>query len=229
MDTKKKKIIIGSAIGAAAIVIVVVTCIIIFRGFDPQKYVSAVLDQTMKGEVRAATKMMVGSTEKELLAQYEAGITSFAKNSIAGGVSMEQELEDKYVALCKDIFAGMQYKVKSAKKTGNGKYEVTVEYRASDIIRRFVESTSEETARLSEKVENGEYRGTLEEINAQMQAEFLTNAYPLLESAYQSMEFGETKAVVLTVEKGESGLYELGKTDITEFLTKILGLDEIQD
>ena len=43
------------------------------------------------------------------------------------------------------------------------------------------------------------------------------------------MEFAEEQTIVFKVKKGESGLFEIEDTQITAFLVKILGLDEIQD
>ena len=78
-------------------------------------------------------------TEKKLKAQYESGIESFVKNTIAGGAEMEEELETKYIKLCKKIFDDMKYDVTSSKSTKNGGYEVTVEYQVSDVWTKYIE------------------------------------------------------------------------------------------
>lgn len=228
MDAKKRNIIIGAAIGAVVLVLGVVACLGIFRGFNPKGYVEAILNQTFKGKVNAAVQMIEGATEKQLKAQYEAGVTSFVKNTIAGGVEMDAELEEKYVTLCKKIFDDMKYKVKGY-QTVDGGYEVTVEYQTADVLQKYVASAESETQRINEKVENGDYRGTLEEINTQMKKDFLSASYTILEKAYKNMEYGEKQTVVLTVQKGTGDLYELSGEEITQFIKKIMGLDAIQD
>jgi len=229
MDTKKRNMIIGA--GAAAVVIIVIGLLAafgVFRGFNPEGYVKAVLDQSLKGEVRVASQLMEGTTEDQLLKQYEAGITSFVKNSITSGVELDDELQGKYIELCKKVFGAMKYEVKEAKDTKDGGFEVTVSYKPANVFANFITKIGEENVRLTEKVENGEYRGTLEEINSQMQKDFMTNAYTLFEESYGAIEYGEEEAFVFTIVKDAEGMYDLDEAQISEFITKILNLDEIQ-
>lgn len=229
MNTKKRNMMIG--IGAAAAVIIVIGLLAVlgvFRGFNPQGYVKAVLDQSLKGEVRVASQLMEGTTEDKLYEQYEAGITSFVKNSITGGAEIDEELQGKYIELCKKVFGAMKYEVKDAKDSKDGGYEVTVSYNPVNVFTNFMTKIGEENARLTEKVENGEYRGTLEEINSQMQKDFLTNAYALFEECYKGIEYGEEETYIFTIVKDAEGMYDLEEAQISEFITKILNLDEIQ-
>jgi len=229
MDTKKRNMIIGA--GAAAVVIIAIGLLAafgVFRGFNPEGYVKAVLDQSLKGEVRVASQLMEGTTEDQLLKQYEAGITSFVKNSITSGVELDDELQGKYIELCKKVFGAMKYEVKEAKDTKDGGFEVTVSYKPANVFANFITKIGEENVRLTEKVENGEYRGTLEEINSQMQKDFMTNAYTLFEESYGAIEYGEEEAFVFTIVKDAEGMYDLDEAQISEFITKILNLDEIQ-
>lgn len=229
MDTKKRNMIIGAGAAAAVILIVgLLAAFGVFRGFNPEGYVKAVLDQSLKGEVKAASQLMAGTTEDKLYEQYEAGIASFVQNSITSGVELDEELQGKYIELCKKVFAAMKYDVKEAKDVEGGGYEVTVSYQPSNVFTNFIVKIGEENQRLTEKVENGEYRGTLEEINSQMQKDFLTNAYTLFEECYNSMEYGEEETYVFTIVKDEEGMYDLDEAQISEFITKILNLDENQ-
>lgn len=229
MDKKKKNMMIGiGAAGAVIIVIGLLAVLGVFRGFNPQGYVKAVLDQSIKGEVRVASQLMEGTTEDKLYEQYEAGITSFVKNSITGGAELDEELQGKYIELCKTVFGAMKYEVKEAKDLKDGGYEVTVSYEPANVFPNFIAKIGEENARLTEKVENGEYRGTLEEINNQMQKDFLATAYTLLEESYKSIEYGEEETYVFTILKDADGMYDLEEAQISEFITKILNLDEIQ-
>lgn len=232
MDTKKRNIIIGSAAAGVAVILLVVIAILgMFRGFNPQKYVNAMLDQTFKGNVEVAAEMTKGADEIQLYTQYENGIKNFAKNSLANGVAMDQELEEKYVALCKKIFADMKYSVKDDKRSDDGGYEVTVQYQTSDVIQQFAKSAASLTQELKEKVNAGdsEYRGLLEEVNEQMNRDFVIQAYPLLEEAYKNMEYGKKETYIFHVSKGENDLYKMDSAEITEFLKKILDLDKKED
>lgn len=229
MDTKKRNMIIAAGVAGAIVLILGVLAVLgVFHRFNPEGYVKAVLDQSLKGEVKMAAQLMNGTTEETLYKQYEAGITSFVKNSIANGVEMDQELETKYVALCKDVFSAMKYEVKEAKDVEDGGFEVTISYQPSNVFTSFIAKIAEENQRLAEKVENGEYRGTLEEINSQMQKDFLTNAFTLFEECYKTMEYGENETYVFNITKDEQGMYDLDEGQISEFITKILDLDANQ-
>ena len=232
MEGKKKNIIIGAIISVIVVLFIVfgtLACLGIFRGFNAQGYVSAILNQTLKGDVESAVEMLDGATEEGLLAQYEAGIKSFAKNSLLNGAELDAELEQKYVDLCKKIFDSMEYSVQEAEEVKDGEFDVPVKYKPSNVLQLFVESATSEAERIGAKKEKGEYRGTYEEIEAQMKVELLNGWYTSLEEAYNNMEFGEEQTVVFKVIRGEDDLYELEEKAITEFLVKILSLDAKED
>lgn len=232
MERKKKNVVLGVVISVAAVLFIVfgtLACLGVFRGFNAQGYVSAILDQTFKGEVEHAANIMEGTTEEELLAQYEAGIESFAKNTILQGAELDKELEEQYIDLCKKIFDKMKYSVQEAEKVSDNEFHVPVTYQPSNVLQLFVASAASEVERIDAKKEKGEYRGTLEEIEAKMKAECLTNWCTMLEDAYDKMEFGEEETVVIKVIKGEDELYKLEESAITQFLVKILSLDAKQD
>lgn len=230
MDTKNKKLIIaGIVVGVIIVTFGVLACVGLFRGFDPQAYAKAMLDQTMKGEVEVAAQMVDGATEQQLLAQYEENIITFTKKNILNNVEVGKELEEKYIAQCKNIFAGMKYEVGEAKEVGDKEYQIPVTYQASDVYVKYMAALAKENQRLTAKMEKGDYKGeSREEIEKQMQAEFLENACALLEEAYKTMEFSEKQTITFTIKKGENGLYKLQEGEMTQFIVKIMSLDAIQ-
>ena len=224
----KKNIIIAVAVVVVLGIIAVVG--IFFRDFNAQQYVAVLLDQTYYGEVTEDAEIIEGTSEEELYAQYEAGIASFAKSMIPNEAQLNEELEKQYIEVCKKIFNAMKFDVQDEKKISKEEFEVPVTYRSSDVILKYMQLLEEELGRMSEKVEKGEYQGeTVEEINAQMQTEFLTNACGLLEEACDSMEYGEEQEMIFKVSKGENELYQVSNEEMQQFLVKILRLDEIQD
>ena len=63
MDNKKKTLIItGVGVGVALLLFVAIAIFGMFRGFNSEKYVSAVLNQTFKGEVENKTGSLLPST-----------------------------------------------------------------------------------------------------------------------------------------------------------------------
>ena len=232
MEGKKKNIIIGAIVSVIVVLFIVfgtLACLGIFRGFNAQGYVSAILNQTLKGNVEMAVELMDGTTEEGLLIQYETGIKSFVRNSILNGVEVDEELEQKYVDLCKKIFAEMEYSVQKAEEINDNEFHVPVKYKPSNVLQLFITSATTEAQRIEQKKEKGEYRAAYEEIEAQMQEELLNNWYIMLEEAYENMECGEEQTVVMKVLKSEDGLYELEESAISNFLVKILSLDVKQD
>ena len=232
MERKKKNVVLGLVISVAAVLFIVfgtLACLGVFRGFNAQGYVSAILDQTFKGEVEYAAEIMEGATEETLYAQYEAGVESFVKNTILQGKEIDNELEEKYIDLCKKIFDKTKYSVREAEKISDKEFHVPVTYQPSNVLQLFVVSAAGEIDRIKAKNDKIEYRGTLEEIEAKMNEEYLTNCCTLLEEAYNNMEYGKEQTVVIKVIKGEDGLYKLEESAITQFLVKILSLDAKQD
>ncbi len=232
MERKKKNVVLGVVISVAAVLFIVfgtLACLGVFRGFNAQGYVSAILDQTFKGDVEYAAEIMEGATEETLYAQYEGGIESFAKNTILQGEEIDKELEKQYIDLCKKIFDKMKYTVQEAEKISDNEFHVPVTYQPSNVLQLFVPLAKSEVERIEAKKEKGEYRGNYDEIEAKMKAECLTNWCEMLEEAYNNMEYGKEQTVVFKVIKGEDGLYKLEESAITDFLVKILSLDEKED
>ena len=232
MERKKKNVVLGVVISVAVVLFIVfgtLACLGVFRGFNAQGYVSAILDQTFKGDVEYAAEIMEGATEETLYAQYEAGIESFTKKTILQGAELDEELEEQYTNLCKKIFDKMKYSVQEAEKVSDNEFHVPVTYQPSNVLQLFVVSAAGEIERIKEKNDRIEYRGTLDEIEAKMNEEYLTNCCTLLEEAYNNMEYGKEQTVVIKVIKGEDGLYKLEESAITQFLVKILSLDAKQD
>lgn len=215
--------------GFVAIAMITVLCAWIFRDFDASGYVNAVLDQHFQGEVGMAAQFVEGKTEEELYAQYEEGVLSFVQNNITSGVEVDEELEQKYVELGKDIFMIMQYNVKEAEKIRGKEYNVPVEYQTMNVFPTFIEEVQKEAEKIKEKVNKGEYQGTLEEINAQMQEEFLQNSYICLRHAYREVRYEFKETMIFKVTRNDDGLYVIDESQIHDFTSKILGLDEIQD
>lgn len=227
MHKEKNSLLISFLVmlGGAAIAIV---CSWFVRDFDAQGYVNAVLNQHYQGTVNEMAKFVNLSTE-ELYEQYEDGVVSFVQNNITSGVEMDETLEQKYIALGKEIFMIMQYNVTKAEKISSKEYNVPVEYQTMNIFANFIELVHVESQKIYDKVEKGEYTGTVDEINKQMQEEFLNNAYDCLKQAYQEVAYEEKETMIFKVKENEEGLFVIDEEQIYDFTTKIMGFDEIQD
>ena len=234
MEKEKKtlsKKTIGIIIGAVAAVIALGTVVVfgMNRDFEADKYVNVILDYTFKGESKGAGEMFDEASLSQMKKQYEDNITAFVEKNITGGIAVDAEMKEKYTALCKDIFKAMKYKVKKVEKVSGDEYKVTVEYQAANIFGTYMETATQEAGKLLEKVQRGEYQGTQDEINAQMQQETIANDYTLLDAAYQNVQYGDKETVVFTVKRGENQAFALDSASLSEFLAKIMALDANQD
>ncbi len=225
----KTKITIAIATVIVLITGLVAVSVFILQGFDSKLYVKTVLEQTFYGKVEDATEIIEGSTEEELIAHYEDGVAAFVKSNVLSGVEVDEETEKKFVELGEKIFGAMKFDVETEEKISREEYKVTVSYETSDIFLKYVDLIAIEQQRISDKVQKGEYKGTAEEINKQMQDEFLENAYLLLEEAYNTMEYSEKESTVFRVFVGGNDMFQMDDAEIKEFIVKIMRLDEIQD
>ena len=229
MDNKKRNIIIAISVSIVIVALAVIAGIRIFGGFKPERYVNAVLSQTMKGEVGAVTRMTKGLSADEAQVQYEIVVTSFMNNVILSEVSLSDEQKADCLETCKKIFRDMKYEVKSSKKVGDGAYRVSVEIQSADVLQKMKTLLSAETDRIYAKMEAAEYQGTLEEIEQQMKKEYADSVPAILKTAYETMEYKEAETIVLNVKKGENGLYGIDSAELNDFIVKILGLTTNQD
>lgn len=226
----KKAIMITVGVIIVIVLLAIVGRRILVQDFDAKAYVSAMLDQTFKGDEEALLTIVEGTTQKALNEQYEAEITDFVEKNIAVGVNMDDEMKAKHIALCKDIFGAMKYSVGEAEKISNSEYRVPVKYQTADIFTKFMAAEATEYARIMEKVQKGEYKGeTQEENDLQMKQEYLNNTYEMLKRAYEEVQYAKAETIVFTVKKNEDGVFTLDSKQIYEFTTKIMGFDEIQD
>ena len=228
MKSKKMIIIIATLVVVVTAAAALLASALV-RDFDAEKYVSVVLNQTFKGDVKGATEIIEGATEEELMKQYEDGVTSFVKNNIINGVEVDAEKEAQFIELGKKIFASMKYEVTGVEKISNEEYVVKVNYEASDVFLKYIQYIAEESGRITAKVEDGEYKGTVDEINAQMEADFINSAYTLLEQANTEMTYSEVQETEFVVKAGAEDLYQVNETELHNLMVKIMRLDEIQD
>lgn len=224
--SRKKAVI---AVCALLVVLSGMVYVSTWQNFDAQGYVQAVLDETFKGQVKEAAEIIKAQDEIELYTHYEEGIDNFLDNYVLNGVQVSEEVRENYKLLCKDIFKSVKYEVKQANQINRREMEVPVEYREVDIFTNFVREVKEESVLFLAGAENGIYKGTKEEISAQMQTEFLNRSYELLKEAYENAEYGEAKVMIFKVTGDKKNVFSVDEAQISEFIAKILRIDEIQD
>ena len=219
---------IKRAVGFIAAMVLILSAAGCLAENEPDEYVKAVLDLRMQGNADELVKMVKDKNRTELLGEHNDGILAFTEVYITGGMDMSESMNAQYAELCKEIFLAMRYSVKGYEEQSKGQYEVTVEITTADVFETYLPKLALESERLLTKAQNGEYEGSKEQINDQLQQEFTYSAYDLLEESYLNMEYKEKRTVTIPVTEKEKGEYRISEDDIWSFVVKLLLLDAIQ-
>ncbi len=197
--------------------------------FDARKYVQAVLDETFKGDVAQAAVLIKDQTAEELQKHYEDGIENFLDKNVLSGVEADEEIRKKYKDLCKDIFKTMKYQVEQVKVVERREMEVTVSYQQADVFPQFVKALEEEADTFLEEAAKVKYKNTKKkQIEKQIEESFLNHSYELLEKAYKNVTYDKPEIMNFKVSGDKNNVFSIEETQISEFVVKILMIDEIK-
>ncbi len=198
--------------------------------FDAKKYVQAVLDETFQGDVTTAAILIKDQTAGELQEHYEAGVEDFLDKNVLSGVEVDDATREKYKLLCKDIFKSMKYEAKQVKVLGRREMEVTVEYRQADIFPQFVKALNEQSDEFLADAAKAKYNKTnKKQIEAQIEKSFLNRSYKLLQEAHENVAYDKPETMIFKVKGDKNNRFSVEETQISEFIVKILMIDEIKD
>lgn len=196
--------------------------------FDAKGYVQAVLDEKFQGEFEDAARIME-MTQYELKEDYENEIRDFVYIYLTGGYEeLSDYAEYEYETIVKEIFSVMKYEVKKADKTGKREYEVAVEIRPTDIFLTYVEKLKALSEEIEKSAANGGYEGSGEEIEQQMENDYLNQAPVLLEESYANMQYSEKKTVIVKVSGNKENVYSISEEEFDNLTEQFFRMDEIQ-
>lgn len=199
------------------------------KDFDAAGYVQALLDLTFQGDVSQAAGFMEEASRESLMQAYQDSIDRFVAANITSGMEIGELKTTRFADLVSRIFMTMRYGVGEAEKTGKEEYEVSVDIWPADVFIRFNQMLIEDSLKMAEKIEAGEYKGATEEETDQMIFNDIVNhAYELLDAAGMDMDFGKKETVILRVSVGDGQEYSVNEDDMDGLIRKILRLDEIQ-
>lgn len=199
------------------------------KDFDAKGYVQATLDANLKGDIKRACDMIADQSEEELLSQYEEGVGNFLANNILTGVTVDEEQREEYLTICRQIYQSMEYEVGIARKKNAKEFQVEVAYHKTDVMLRFVQYVEEASEQFLKEVEKTTYKGTEEEIRRQMETAFLKRSLDCLQRACKDATEGVEETMIFTVSADEKGLFSLKEGQMSQFIEKILCIDQIQD
>lgn len=199
------------------------------RDFDAAGYTQALLDLTFQGEITGAARFMEDASEEALMRAYQDSVDRFVAANITSGMDVGELKTSRFAELVSKIFMTMRYSVGEAEKTGKKEYKVSVDIWPVDVFIKFNQMLVEDSLKMAEKIEAGEYEGATEEETDQMILNDIVNhAYELLDTACMNMKYGEKETVVLLVDAENGQDYSVDEDDMDGLIRKILRLDEIQ-
>lgn len=221
---KNKKNILKIWAVCAAVILGVAGC---GKDFDAAGYVQALLDLTFQGEISGAAGFMEDASEETLMRAYQDSIDRFVAANITSGMDIGELKTSRFAELTSKIFLTMRYGVGEAKKTGKREYEVEVDIWPADVFVNFQDMLTEDSLKMAEKIEAGEYEGETEEETGQMiLSDIINHAYELLDTAYMDIQYGDKETVTLRVYAERGGDASIDEDDMDRLFRQILRLDE---
>ena len=190
------------------------------------EYVRADLELIFQGETQEA-KEFLDTSSSDLKKVYENGIQSFVENYLIIDTDEESGNISAYSYYVEEIFRTMKYQVGEAVEKDKDTYEVTVTYQPADVFVRFTEKLQEESAKIQQKQEEGQYTGTEEEQKQAMLEEYVTASYELLGESYSQMQYKEAEEFTFTVTRSEKNQPQMSENEINQFIVQILLLDKL--
>lgn len=190
------------------------------------EYVRADLELIFQGETQEA-KEFLDASSSDLRKVYENGIQSFVENYLIIDTDEESGNISAYSYYVEEIFRTMKYQVGEAVEKDKDTYEVTVTYQPADVFVRFAEKLQEESAKIQQKQEEGQYTGTEEEQKQAMLEEYVTASYELLGESYSQMQYKEAEEFTFTVTRSEKNQPQMSENEINQFIAQILLLDKL--
>lgn len=222
---KNKEIILKICAVCIAVILSVAGC---GKDFDAAGYVQALLDLTFQGEISGASRFMEDASEETLMKAYQESIDRFVAANITSGMDIGELKTSRFAELTSKIFLTMRYGVGEARKTGKKEYEVEVDIWPADVFVNFQDMLTEDSLKMAEKIEAGEYEGETEEETDQMiLSDIINHAYELLDTAYMDIQYGDKKTVALRVYAGRGEDASADEDDMDRLFREILRLDEL--
>lgn len=210
---KNKKLLI--ALGSSLIVLLIVAGIFLY--LHDQK------ETVAKAEAKAAV-------EARLATWRSGGGEAFAEQYILGGVDVSEEMRATYTEVCTEMLCLMKYEVSEVTQLEEGEYSVTVQYQSADIYQRFLEAIESHAEQFLKDAKKEEYSVKKEKkIAAQIQENYLAEVCQLLKDACKSPSYSDAETMDFEVTVNENGEFVIDESQISQFVVKILHIDEIQD
>ena len=170
------------------------------------------------------------SVEARLATWRSGGGDAFAEQYILGGVEVSEEMRASYNEACTEMLSLMKYEVSEVVQLEKGKYSVAVQYQSADVYQKFLEAIESHADQFLKDAKKENYSVKKEKkIAAQIQENYLAEVCQLLKDACKSPSYSDVETMDFVVIVNENGEFVTEEGQISQFVVKILNIDEIQD
>ena len=178
--------------------------------FDASKYVQAQLDNSFKNDSSLIVEQKNASAE-EASDVYEQGVDTVVDNFFIG-VSVSDDLKERYRKVFQEMFKKAEYTVKDATKQDDGSYSVVVEYKKM----KFFEPALEQL------------KAKAEEMNSDDVNDYFDALAEIMEGILaDGVEYGDAQTMDVHVEI-QNKMYTINSSDIQKMNNEIFDFDKVQ-
>lgn len=191
--------------------------------FDASGYLSAILDNSYKGDSKALVDQKIGTAE-EAAKVYEDGIDAEMSAVLPAGSGISSELEGEIREVFKEMLSKVKYTVGDAEKQSDNSYVVTVTYEQMKIF----EPTM--TQYLAEVEAMGAEWGADPESapsEDEMMEAIYTSLKDCLKSNLANVQYAGSATTTVRIELANN-VYTPNQSDIEKLETLLFDIDAVQ-
>lgn len=190
--------------------------------FDATGYLSALLDNSYKGDSTEFVNQKLGTAE-EAAKLYEEGIDTEMSGLLAG-TTVSAELENEFRDLFKDMLGKVKYTVGDAEKQSDNSYVVTVTYEQMKIFEpTMTQYLADVEAMATEWASDPE--------SAPSEAEMMEAIYAAMKDCLKAnlanVEYADSATTTVRIELSNN-VYSPNQSDIQKLETLFLDTDAVQ-
>lgn len=186
--------------------------------FDAAGYVKSYADANYKGEFdkyAELCKVDVSQAEKVYNENVETMVTT-----LASGLELDDEMEQKYTNLVKELIGKVKYTVEDDVEYKDGEFTVKVKTERLNFVvdtseayklgKEIGEKAAKEYLKEHKKVDQSEYTEFLE-------SKVVEALYEYFSDVVKNATYDEAETIEITVAENDEGLYAMSEAEISEF------------
>ncbi|MCH5265087.1 MAG: hypothetical protein J1F02_04255 [Lachnospiraceae bacterium] len=186
--------------------------------FDASGYTKACLDATLHGDFTEYAEFVdvsVEDAQKDFDETLEMDISR-----IFNGITLNDDLKQKYKELLKEIYAQCKYEVGEASTNEDGSYSVPVTTQKLIVFKGVAEATDKQLKKFKK---NSKKSPSMDELTEK----YLQLTYDELTKNLKSVTYEDPQVITITVQAatGNSRVYQIAREDYTKLYTALMDMN----